>query len=171
MADVTNVYIGACSVSIDGTDVGHTLGGVEVIYTPEYVDITVDKYGKTPVDKALVGEQFKLKFAMAEKTLANIKKAIGAASLTGAGNTRVTVGKNAGLLGSTFDAVFVMHPLQNGGSDYSDDVVIYRGVITSEITLAHKVDEQTVIEVEVSALIDETKADGRWLGHIGDSTT
>jgi hypothetical protein len=30
MADVTNVQLGVCSVSYNGLDLGHTLGGVEV---------------------------------------------------------------------------------------------------------------------------------------------
>ena len=169
MADATKVYIGACSVTVDATDIGHTLGGVEVIYSPEYHDITVDKYGKTAVDKVLIGEQFKLKFAMAEKTLANLKKAIQAGTLASA--TKLTIGKNAGLKATSFAAKFVMHPLGNASNNLNDDVVIYKGAITSEITVSHKVDEQAVIEVEVTALIDETKADANWLGLIGDSAT
>lgn len=173
MGDVSNVYIGVCSITIDGTDMGHTKDGVEVVYTPEYVDITVDQYGNTPVDKVLVGEGFSVKLKLAEKTLANIKRAIhpGTASPSDASPTKITIGRDGGYKASTFAAEFVLHPIQNAASSLEDDIVIYSGVIVNEIVLAHKVDEQAVIEVEIMALIDESRSAGDYLGLIGDSTT
>lgn len=172
MGTATNVKIGVCSVTIDGTDIGHTAGGVEVVYSPEYADLKVDQYGNTPIDKVLIGEKFIAKIPLAESTLANLKRALppGTATPSDSAPTKITLGKNGGLLATTFAKRVVLHPIANGASSRADDVIIHKGVITNEITLGFKVDEQRVIAVEVTALIDETKTDGNWLGALGDST-
>ena len=57
MADATKVQMGVCNVTIDGTDLGHTKGGVEVAYEPILKDVVVDLYGETPVEKKIIGEK------------------------------------------------------------------------------------------------------------------
>lgn len=172
MADSTNVKIGVCSVSFDGTDVGHTAGGVEVVYSPEYADIAVDQYGNTPVDKVLIGESFMARVPLAESTLANLKRAIhpGTATPSDASPTKITIGKDAGYKASTFAKRIVLHPIANASSNRVDDVILHKGVIVNEITLGYKVDEQRVINVEILALIDESQSAGAYLGILGDST-
>jgi hypothetical protein len=43
-------------------------------------------------------------------------------------------------------------------------------VVASAVVIPHSNDELSAIEVEFVALVDEDKADGNWLGFIGDST-
>ena len=168
MPDATNVQMGVCTVSIDGVDIGHTKGGVEVVYEPEYADVTVDLYGNTPVDKKLIGEHLKVKIPFAEFTVANLKKAIANATLAGAGNARATLGKKSGQSISDVAEQIVIHPIA-AGSSRAYDVVLYKAAPISEVVLAHQVDEQKTIMVEFEALIDEGKADGNYLGLLGDS--
>lgn len=168
MADITKVKVGVCSVSFNGYDLGHTLGGVEVSYAPEHKDISVDAYGKTVVNKVLIGEKMTAKVPLAEFTIANLKVAIPEATFAGAGNARITVGTKAGKLATASSAQLVLHPISEGTRAY--DVVIYKAYVASTVTLAHMIDKEKVIEVTFEALLDETKSEGNYLGLIGDST-
>lgn len=168
MADITNVELGVCSVTFNSVDLGHTKGGVEVSYEPEYKDVSVDKYGNTVVEKYLIGEKLTVKVPLAEFTIANLKVAMPQGSFAGAANARVTIGATAGQVASTDSAQLVLHPLSEGTRRH--DMVIHKAYVSSTITLNHAVDEEKIIEVTFEALLDESKSDGNYLGYIGDST-
>lgn len=168
MANIQNVRIGVCSISFNGVDLGHTLGGVSLNYEPSHTDLKVDQYGDTPVDKALTGENLQVVARLAEVTLANLKKAIPAGELeTGANGSKLEIGANAGKLMSTEAYQLVLHPIKNGASDYSEDVTIYKAVAVEALNLDYSYDNQRVVEVTFQALIDEAKSVGSRLGHIG----
>lgn len=168
MGDVTNVELGVCDVTIDGVNIGHTLGGVEVTYEPEYHDVTVDQYGNTVVDKRLLGETLMAKVPFAEFTLSNIEKAIPWTTRAGAGDKRRLIGSDAGQKGSDQSVELVLHPIDKGTREH--DIVLYKAFPHSSVVLNHKNDEQKIIEVEFIALVDESKSEGNYLGLIGDST-
>lgn len=168
MADITQVRVGVCTVTFNGTDLGLTKGGVTVSYEPSYHDIAVDQYGETIVDSVLVGEKFSAKVPLAESTIANMKVAMPNGTFAGAANKRLTLGKTSGTRQSTLAAQLVLHP-QNEGTRVND-VVIYKAFVNSTIELAHTIDGEKILEVEFMALLDSTKSDGNYLGLIGDST-
>lgn len=168
MADATKVQMGVCSVSVGGTDIGHTAGGVEVSYEPTFAPIKVDKYGDTAVDDKLTGETLKVKIPFAEYTIANLNKAIANSTLAGSGNARITIGSASGKSNFSKAAQIVIHPL-DASTSRAYDIVLYKASPISEVALQHKVDEQKIIMVEFKAYIDETKSDGNYLGLIGDS--
>lgn len=170
MADTTNIKIGVCSVTYNDVDLGHTKGGVTVSYSPEYSDITADQYGNTPVDKSLVGETLTVTVPLTESQVANINKAIPLSTLAGTSDGRATIGKEAGNKLASLAYELVLHPFANAVGDLSEDVVIHKAVVHSDIEVGFTNDDQRIIEVEFVALIDTTKADGNLLGHIGDST-
>lgn len=169
MPDVTNVKVGACSVTFNSIDLGHTKGGVEVSYEPIYHDVSVDKYGETIVDKYLIGEKITVKVPLAEFTIANLKVAMPQGTFAGAANARILLGKTAGATkASSLAAQLVLHPLNMGTR--ANDIVIHKAYVSSTVDLKMMVDEEKVYEVEFEALLDETKTDGNYLGLIGDST-
>lgn len=168
ISDITNVKVGVCSVTYNGVDLGHTKGGVEVTYEPSYHDVTVDKYGETIVEKYLMGEKMTVKAPLAEFTVANMKVAIPQGTFAGAANKRLTVGQTAGASAQALSAQLVLHPLNMGTR--ANDIVLHKAYVASTIALAHRVDEEKVIEVTFEALLDETKSAGNYLGLIGDST-
>lgn len=168
MSDVTNVKVGACSVTFNSVDLGHTKGGVEVSYEPIYHDVSVDKYGETVVEKYLIGEKITVKVPLAELTIANLKAAIPQGTYAGAANARLTIGHSAGTKATSSAAQLVLHPLNMGTR--ANDIVIHKAYVSSTVDLKMKVDEENVFEVEFEALLDETKTDGNYLGLIGDST-
>ena len=168
MADITNVKVGACSVTFNNVDLGHTKGGVEVSYEPTYHEVTVDKYGETVVERYLMGEKITVKVPLAELTIANLKVAMPQGTFAGAGNARITLGKTAGGKASTSAAQLVLHPLNMGTR--ANDIVLHKCHVASTVDLKMKIDEENVFEVEFMALLDESKSDGNYLGLIGDST-
>jgi hypothetical protein len=168
MADALKVQMGVCSVTLGGVDLGHTMGGVEVSYQPQYKDVVVDLYGNTPVDSKLIGEKLTVKVPLAEFTVANLNKSIVNSTLAGAGNTRITLGSKSGKSSVAVAAVLVVHPIAAGVSR-AYDIALYKAVPTSQINLVHAFDKEKVIQVEFEAYIDETKADGSYLGLMGDS--
>lgn len=171
MADISKVTIGACRVTHGGVDLGHTLDGVELEFTREFEDLTVDAYGSTPVNKALTGQKMTAKFKLAEIDANRLNSAIpeGAHAVGGAGE-RVALGNNSGYLLGVDAKELILRPLRNvAGGSTADDVVIYRAVSIESVTLNYKVDEQRVIEVTMEGLIDESRGDGRLLGHIGST--
>ena len=168
MSDITQVQVGACSVSFNGLDLGHTKGGVEVTYEPTHKDVSVDKYGETVIQKRLTGEKLSAKVPLAEYTIANLRNAIPQSTFAGAANARITIGASAGQLATADAYQLVLHPLTEGTRRH--DVVIYKAYVASTVVLPHKIDEEKIIEVTFEALLDETKSDGNYLGLIGDST-
>lgn len=167
-ADVTNVKMGPCSVTFNGSDLGHTKGGVTVSYEPEYHDITVDKYGNTVVEKVLIGESLKVTVPLAEHTIANLEVAIPAGTDGGSGS-RVTIGQDAGELMAQYAHTLVLHPLANAAGDRSEDVVLYKAVVGENIEFVMGNDGEKIAEVIFHALLDESKSAGSRLGLIGDS--
>jgi hypothetical protein len=168
MSDITKVQVGACDVTFNGINLGHTKGGVEVSYEPVYKDVMVDKYGETVVEKYLVGEKLTAKVPLAEFTIANLKNAIPQGTYAGAANARLLIGHSAGVKASSLAAQLVLHPCNMGTK--ANDIVIHKAYVASQIALLHKNDEEKIIEVTFEALLDETKNDGNYLGLIGDST-
>jgi len=168
MADISNVKVGACSVTFNGVDLGHTKGGVEVSYEPTWHEVQVDKYGETVVQKYLMGERLTAKVPLAELTIANLKVAMPQGTFAGAGNARLTLGSGSGAMATSVAYQLVLHPLNM--NTRANDIVFHKAFVTSTVDLKMKVDEENVFEVEFEALLDESKSAGNYLGMIGDST-
>lgn len=165
--DVTKVKVGTCDVTAGGVELGHTKGGVEINYEPNYFDVQVDEYGETIVNKKLNGEKFSAKVPLAEYTLANLAIAIPNSSIVGTSPQKLTFGSKAGKDMLSQAAAWVFHPIDAGAAK-TFDVNIPKGVVTSQVTISHVNDDVRVIEVTVEALLDESADDGAYLAFIGD---
>jgi hypothetical protein len=173
MADIANVQIGVQLLNYGGEDLGHTNGGCEFAYEPEYTDILVDLYGNTVVDKALTGEVVRVTVPLAEVTLDKLKNAIPTGTLVTDATTqkqKLKIGSTAGKRLSAQAKPLILHPSWLPASDKKFDIKLHKAVITSEVALPYRKDEQTVYEVEFMALIDETQEDGGLLAVIGDES-
>jgi hypothetical protein len=166
MADASKIKMGVCSVTFDGTDLGHTKGGVVVTYEPDIHETVVDRYGSTPVEMTLIGERLSAKVPLAEWAIATLQAIIPTAS---AGTTKTTLGGQVGDKLGALGGLLVLHPIANAVGTRTEDVVIYKAVPMSPVEMKFMVDDERVMEVEFVGLIDETKADGTMLGLIGDS--
>jgi hypothetical protein len=168
MADITNVQMGTCDVEFNSADLGHTAGGVTVTYEAEYSDHQVDLYGNTVVDKRLLGERLIAEVPLAEFTVANLRNAIPQAQFAGAANARITIGAKAGKKASDDAAQLVLHPSQEGTRRH--DVVLHKAYVESVEPIPHTNEDQKILMVTFVGLLDESKADGNYIGLIGDST-
>lgn len=163
-----NLKIGACDVWFKGEYLGRTKGGVTVSIAPENVKLTADQWGETPVDFALNGETVTVTARIAEIDLDVWEAAIAHATRTGATEGRLTFGSNAGKRLAGKAGQLVCRPI--GNTDGAEDIVLYKAVSMDEIEVDFNNEDQRVLEIPFVGLVDTTKADGNWLGHIGDST-
>lgn len=170
MPTATNIKIGACSVVFNNVNLGHTFGGVTLNYAPEMSEIFADQYGNTPLDEVLKGERLTVTARLAESTIANFAVAVPASTLAGAGQGRATIGKDAGYRLSNKAYKLVLHPLVNASNNFDDDIVLHKAVVVDEVEVGYNNDDERILEVTFLALIDTTKSDGNYLGHVGDST-
>lgn len=169
MPSVTNVRVSAASVTFDGNDLGHVQGGVTITYSPEFHDVQVDKYGNSIAEKVLIGENLTVECNLAESTVANYLVGVAASTSAGAG-AKAEIGRSAGRRMSGDAAQLVVHPYENGATDYSDDVVIHKAIASADMESAFEVDGERLVPVTFQAIIDESKTDGNFLGFIGDSS-
>lgn len=168
MASINNVRIGHATLTFGGVSLGHTMDGVEIEFAREFEDLSVDQYGNTPIDMALTGQDVTIKVKLAEPNVSSLNVAIpegGHAS--GGSGERLGIGTDAGYLLRTDSKQLVIHPAKNAASDDSEDITIYKAVSSEAVPTNFKIDEQRVFEVTFRALLDETYASGRRLGHVG----
>lgn len=166
--DIQKVRIGASQIFYKGHDLGHTLDGVEFMHERNFEDLTVDKYGDTPIDKALIGQKLTVKFKLAQPLFDSLNQAIPESNEADfEGGSRVNLGTDAGYLLRGDAGVLVLHPLAKDADDDSEDINLYKAVSVGNVELSYKVNEQRAVEVTMEALVDESYDSGRRLGHVG----
>jgi len=74
MGDANNIIVGAAAVSIGGTDIGFTKGGVQVRYEPEFFEVIADQ-AVGVVRKARSLERMFVATTLLEVTLSQIRLA------------------------------------------------------------------------------------------------
>lgn len=170
--DLSKVEVaGPCRITLDGVDLGHTLGGVLFTANRELTKVMADKYGSTPVDYVLNGTECTLEFQLAQTEFAQLDPLMPeTSSYNGAGiMDRVDIGGDAGYSLRQDAKQMIIHPLKNLPGDLSDDITIYLAVSTGNVELPYRVDEQKVVSCTFMALVSEAFGAGRRLGHIGPS--
>lgn len=168
MANIQNLRMGVCSISFNGQDVGHTLGGVKVTITRKLIDMKVDKYGDSPVDKAVTDEQVKVTTKIAEPVVANINKILPESDYQiGAAGSRLGIAAGEGAQLRQYAQKLVLHPTNKVANDFSEDFTIYLAVPSASPVVNYEVAGQRVYDAEFDALVDEEFVAGRRLGHFG----
>lgn len=172
MADARKIQLGPCSVTVyhptlGSVDLGHTIGGVVFMYTPEFYKSKVDKFGSSTVEQFLMGEQAVAEGNLAEWALNNLRALINAGTLQG--DDAVSVGSTAGKKASDNAFLATLHPLAYAAAVRDYDVSIYKAVSVGELKLEHKSDGEKVLPFRFEGMIDENRTDGNLLAFIGDS--
>ena len=173
MANLSNLYVAAGSkITFGGVDLGHTVDGTEVEIERKFVDVKTDIYGETPVDYILSGQKATVKLKLAEITPGTLAYAIPEADYdVGSSDDQIHIGTKPGY-SLRNDALELVITPQGSNSDNSRTITLFKAVSTGNVSFAYKIDEQTVCEVEFTALVDESRSatDGRLLGRIGPAT-
>lgn len=168
--DLSKVKVaGPCRITLDGVDLGHTLGGILFTANRELVKVMADKYGTTPIDYVLNGTEATLEFQLAQTDYRQLDPTMPeTSSYDGAGTMdRIDIGGDAGYSLRRDAKQMIIHPLKNADSDLSEDITLYLVVNTGNVEIPYRVDEQKVVNCTFTALVSESYGAGRRLGHIG----
>jgi hypothetical protein len=173
MANLNNLKVAAGSlVTFGGVDLGHTVDGTEISWERELTEVKTDIYGNTPVDYVLTGQKAMVSMKLAEITPNVLSYLIPEADYdVGSSDDHVHFGSKAGY-SLRSDAYELVITPQGGNADGNLTITLFKAVQTGNITLAYKIDEQSVWDgVEFVALVDESRSatDGRLLGRMGPS--
>lgn len=188
MANFDSIKIGVCDCfwsnydaeGIIGAEIflGLTKGGCELTYTPEWFDITVDQFGKTPTESVLVGEKVKVKVPLAETDLDKLELfSHTAKKITSGQKEKITFGRRPGFRLAHLAGKLRMHPVAMG-DDISEDVTIYKAVNTAPLNLVYKLDAERIYSTEFGGIVDRQSTMDELAGtakpflwEIGDPTT
>jgi len=173
MANLNNLKVAAGSrITLGGVDLGHTVEGTELTIERELTEVKTDLYGNTPVDYVIAGQKATIKMKLAE-IIPNVFSYLlpeGDYDI-GSADDHVHFGTKAGY-SLRSDALELVITPQGGNADGNLTITLFKAIQTGNITLAYKIDEQSVWDgVEFTALVDESRAatDGRLLGRFGPS--
>jgi hypothetical protein len=164
--NIQNVRMGVCSLTYNGVDCGHTLGGVKVTITRKLTDLKVDKYGDSPIDKVLTDVELKVVTKVAEPVVALIKQTMPEATYnTGVNGSQLGIAAGEGASMRASAAVLTLHPYN--ATDTTQDLTVYLAVPTASPVINYEVAGQKVFDLEFEALVSEAYSAGRRLAHIG----
>lgn len=170
MAQISKLKVAAGSlVTFGGVDLGHTVDGTEIEIKREFTDIKADIYGNTPIDKVLTGQTASVKLKLAEISPETMHYVVSEGDYdNGASDDQFHFGAKSGHSLRNHAMELVITP-QGGNTDGNLTFTFFKAVSTGDMKLAYKIDEQSVIECEFTALVDESRAatDGRLLGRMG----
>lgn len=171
MANINNLKVAAGSlVTLGGVDLGHIVEGTELEIERELTMVKTDIYGNTPVDYVLSGQKAKIKMKLAEITPNILSYLVPESDYdVGAADDQIHFGSKSGY-SLRQDALQLVITPQGGNSDGNLTITLFKAVQTGNVTLAYKIDEQSVWDgVVFEALVDESRSatDGRLLGRFG----
>lgn len=169
--DLTKLDIGPCTIKYNDVDLGATDGGVKVTVKQNVEDVTVDQFGKMPVDKVDAGMEVTVEANLAEYSFDALAVALPNATVQdGTLGKKLVIGKMAGTQLAQFAKELVIHPTALAESDTSKDWVIYKAMCVSELNIDYEVTKKKIIKLVFSAIPDLTKTSGNYLCHFGVET-
>ncbi len=155
-----NVNLGTCKIELGGTDLGLTIGGVEVEVSTTTHITNVDQFGETVVSEHITGRNVKVKLPLAETTVENMAATLPGATLVvdGVDSSVVRVDVATGIGINLLDAAQVLrlHPIALDDSDHSEDFVIPLAATPGGVQFAYKHDEERVFLAEFMGYPDST---------------
>lgn len=174
MANLNNLKVAAGSlITLGGVDLGHTVDGTELEIERELVMKKTDIYGETPVDYVISGQKATIKVKLAEIIPNVLSYLLPEGDYdVGSSDDHVHFGTKAGY-SLRNDALELVITPQGGNTDGNMTITLFKAVQTGNVSIAYKIDEQTVWEgIEFVALVDESRSatDGRLLGRFGPAT-
>ncbi len=153
MGTQTNIIVGAATLTVDGTDVGFTQGGVNFRKQTEYLDVDADQLAGV-ARKEKTFERGFVTTTLAEATLTNLRKAMAEPASQEFNGS----GLNVGLA----SPAVVEHTITVTGKSNSTTGVrtysFWRAILISELDhLIGARDAASVLPVEFEVLKDPTK--------------
>ena len=170
--DSANVLVGLGKISVDGTSLGYTSGGVVIALTTDRVDKEVDQ-SFSPIGILKVRESYEIRTSLAEATLENLKIVweqtativAGGAAVGEIPNRTLDWGVNQGIVEHTLEF------LGNSPEGFVRRFNVNRAVVFAVGETNHVRDGITLIPVTFRILPDVSLAIDKQYGSIEDETT
>ena len=156
-----NIEIGPCRVSVNDTDVGLTRGPVRLSVSTQWRDRRSDRYGAATVDRVALGSEVRVTLRLAEKTLANLQRALPQAS---AATGYLSLGRAPGFKAGAVAQSLRLRPEER--SDAGRDVLLHKAVASGATEIVYGPGKERAFDVEFLALLDATKEAGDLLARI-----
>ena len=170
MPSVANLTARNYEIYFKGEHLGHIVGGVEYLKEREWTSLKTDYYS-ADVDRILKSENLTIKFSIAEIVGGKLEQIMQECDTqVGATDTKVYFGKDPGFSLRGVAGELRLHPQGVALSDDTKDFYLYKAASVDAVKIPFTVEEQSLIEVTFMAFIDETRGDGRRLGHYGPNT-
>lgn len=161
MGNYANVEMGACSISLGGVSVGHTMGRTVVRFRPIWRPRREDRYGASITDKIYLGCEVTVTVHISEKTLSNLKLALPHAL---EGESYLGEGRSPGFKLSAAAQSLTLHPLEQ--ADAGRDIILHRAVAHGPVELPYEEGEERSFLLQFIGLIDASKPDGELIARI-----
>lgn len=153
-----NIRLGTCNIIYDGTDLGLTIGGVEVTVTTTTHETKVDQFGETVVEERITGRNVSAKVPMAETTLENLAKIMPGAQLIVDDATptkkKVVVSTGTGLSLIAIAKKLILRPVGLAVGDHSEDFTIPLAATPGAISFAYKTGTERVYNADFKGYPD-----------------
>ncbi len=156
-----NIKMGTCKITLDGVDLGLTIGGVEAEVTTTTHETKVDQFGDTPATERIMGRSIVVRVPLAETTLENMA-AIMPGSLmitdgTDPDKKKVEVRSGVGIDLLSTAKELILHPIEKPDADTSEDLVIPLANTAGGLQFAYKYDAERIYQCEFKGYPDSSK--------------
>lgn len=165
-----NIILPNMRITIGGSAMGLTIGGVEIECTSEWLKATSDQYGSMVVNQFNTGDDVKVKFGLHEFSYANLNRALGVTStLRSTGGTAVGLGGlYAGAKSVSQAVALIFHPLDEDDTSLVDDINVWKAILHCEaISFGGKGKSETQLNVNCDVIADTSKTQGKMLVDFG----
>lgn len=164
--NIDNYRIGSVSVVLGGTNLGFTDESTAVTVSTEYADITVDKYGNTPVDKRIMGRQVTITTNLMQTSKSDLadtwEKVFPANNAADANKINLADETNDSM--RAVAATLVLK--RRNAADATEDFTFWKAAVTEVGDMALNNEGETLLPVTFTCFIDETNG----LFTFGDSS-
>ena len=160
----TNMRTGCAVVYLGGTCLGVSVGDTEVSYELQTRERLTARMGETPIDIIHIGEKASVTVPLAEQDVTVLEAAFPEGSTT---STTRYFGRIPGGTMSTHAGALLVRPVDlDASDDSSQDIVLYKAVVTSMGPIGYNVQADRIFAVTFTAYAYDTNDDGKKLGYI-----
>lgn len=162
MPDTANVVSGPALVKIDAADLAHTQGGITFSLAAQNRVQTVDQYGASAIGIVHLGDEVTVTCPFVEWVIDVLNSIYDPGDQSEAEN--IGFGRAAGYVYTDVDLQVV--PIAT--SLQTKFVQVYKAIPVGEFEVQFNTESDRIFSTRYTAVVDETKTDGRLLGAIYD---
>lgn len=161
-----NIPLTPMRVTFNGVDLGGTTNQCAIHIEQHMVDMKVDQFGSSVIDKVVAGAKFSVKLVLAEvKNKANWKVAFPSLHQVGTGPYAIYADMQVGDHMLPKAAQLLLHPLENANSDLSEDYLFYKATAMQVSEVKYGPEHQTGLSVEFTVYPDTGTVPARYMLH------